>query len=98
MDFSSDGFFTQHVLSQDQLPTLRVRPGIGRDFSWRYGFPPYVSCNGHHVFRRFCPTKSVTGAKPRANLVHIDTVPQSANRKWRNSVPIVPTADVCCTC
>jgi hypothetical protein len=39
---TSDAFFTQHVWSQNQLPALRACSGIGRDFSWRYGFPSFT--------------------------------------------------------
>ena len=38
------------------------------------------------------------GAKVRANLVIVRTVPQSDAKKWRNFVPIVPVTSVCCTC
>ena len=41
---------------------------------------------------------NVTGAKPRANLVIVHTVPQSDAKKWRNSVPLIPISSVCCTC
>jgi hypothetical protein len=38
------------------------------------------------------------GAKVRADLVIVHTVPQSDAKKWRNSVPLIPISSVCCTC
>src|SRR5689334_5415528 len=39
-----------------------------------------------------------SGAKVRAALVIVHTVPQSDAKKWRNPVPFVPVSSVCCTC
>src|SRR5689334_5469457 len=47
-----------------------------------------------HAFWQF----RAIGAKVRADLVIVHTVPQSDAKKWRNSVPIVPVTSVCCTC
>src|SRR4051794_28957334 len=41
---------------------------------------------------------SVRGAKVRADLVLAHIVPQYDAKKWRNSVPVVLIASVCCTC
>ena len=41
---------------------------------------------------------AVRGAKVWADLVLANIVPQLDAKKWRNPVPLVPTASVCCTC
>jgi hypothetical protein len=40
----------------------------------------------------------VIGAKSRADSAQGYIVPQLDDKKWRNSVPLVPIASVCCTC
>src|SRR3954468_5319914 len=40
----------------------------------------------------------IIGAKPRADSTQAHIVPQFDDKKWRNSVPLVPIASACYTC
>src|SRR4051794_26162570 len=49
-------------------------------------------------FRSLSLTAAVRGAKVRADLALVRTVPQSDAKKRWNSVLLVPIASACCTC